>query len=368
MSNHWYELKQLCTPKQWKMLPISYLTQQGYPVYGANGVIGYYSTYTHEKETILVTCRGSTCGQLNICEPFSYITGNAMALDNLNEEKVHVKYLYYYLKYRGFHDIISGSAQPQITQKNIEKIKIFVPNKLKQMKIIKLLDKNSEISKKRFAQKEKLNRLIKSLFIDKFGEPKLNPKQWPIMKLMEVSNLITYGITSRPKYVQQGVPVISSKEIRTGEIHFNEAFKISYEDFQLITKKNKPKKNEILLSKTGLIGNCTLVRTNRPFVLTQNVARINVKTNMIHPEWLLHYFRTEYIYQYVNYLAKGNAVLDLQIKDLKQVPIYVPPMEMQLDFIEQIKKLELVKNKIEQNIMQLQSQYNAICKKVFPTN
>ena len=59
-------LCELCNPKQWKTVSTSELTSTGYPVYGANGVIGYYSNYNHEKETLLITCRGATCGTLNI--------------------------------------------------------------------------------------------------------------------------------------------------------------------------------------------------------------------------------------------------------------------------------------------------------------
>ena len=50
-------LGDICKPKQWKTISASMLTEDGYPVYGANGVIGKYSEYNHEKETLLITCR-----------------------------------------------------------------------------------------------------------------------------------------------------------------------------------------------------------------------------------------------------------------------------------------------------------------------
>jgi type I restriction enzyme S subunit len=51
-----------------------------YPVYGANGVIGYYNKFNHEESQLLVTCRGATCGSVNISTPFSWINGNAMVV------------------------------------------------------------------------------------------------------------------------------------------------------------------------------------------------------------------------------------------------------------------------------------------------
>src|SRR5699024_477101 len=120
-----YLLKDVCNPKQWKTISQKNFTKDGYPVYGANGKIGFYSEYTHANKTILVTCRGATCGTLNISEPYSYINGNAMALDNLDENIADLKYLYYYLGYVGFNNVITGSAQPQITRTNIQKVPIY---------------------------------------------------------------------------------------------------------------------------------------------------------------------------------------------------------------------------------------------------
>ena len=117
------KIKDICKPKQWKTISAEMLQEEGYPVYGANGVIGYYSEYNHENPTLLVTCRGATCGSLNICQPYSYVNGNAMALDELRSD-VNIKYLYYYLKARGFNDVISGSAQPQITRSAIEQVEM----------------------------------------------------------------------------------------------------------------------------------------------------------------------------------------------------------------------------------------------------
>ena len=88
------KLCELCNPKQWKTISSNKLIDDGYPVYGANGVIGYYNEYNHENRTILITCRGATCGTINICEPFSYVNGNAMALDDLSPD-IELKYLFY---------------------------------------------------------------------------------------------------------------------------------------------------------------------------------------------------------------------------------------------------------------------------------
>ena len=89
------KLSDICTPKQWKTIPTNELLEDGYPVYGANGIIGYYNEYNHEKSVVTITCRGATCGSVNITVPKSYVTGNAMCLDNVRHD-VNLEYLYYF--------------------------------------------------------------------------------------------------------------------------------------------------------------------------------------------------------------------------------------------------------------------------------
>ncbi|KMZ26827.1 hypothetical protein ABN48_06610 [Haemophilus influenzae] len=121
-----YNLFDICQPKQWKTIAVKDLINEGYPVYGANGIIGYYHEYNHDVATVLLTCRGATCGEVHISKPYSYINGNAMCMDNLSDNTI-TEFLYYYLKSINLNFIISGSAQPQITQIGLRKVEIPIP-------------------------------------------------------------------------------------------------------------------------------------------------------------------------------------------------------------------------------------------------
>lgn len=88
---------EVCHPTQWKTLPTSELLDEGFPVYGANGIIGYYSEYNHENPVVAITCRGATCGTVNITMPKAYVTGNAMCLDDVRRD-INIHYLFYAVK------------------------------------------------------------------------------------------------------------------------------------------------------------------------------------------------------------------------------------------------------------------------------
>ena len=124
-------ITEVCWPRQWPTISGKQLLPEGYPVFGANGLIGYYDSFNHERPTIAITCRGATCGTINLTPPNCYITGNAMALDDLDETLVTQEFMIAFLEFRGLQDVITGAAQPQITRTNLEKVKVpLISNEL----------------------------------------------------------------------------------------------------------------------------------------------------------------------------------------------------------------------------------------------
>jgi type I restriction enzyme S subunit len=111
-----------------------------YVVFGANGIIGKYNQYNHAEPQLLVTCRGATCGAVNVSQPFSWINGNAMVIQpDLNN--ISLKYMEYL--FRGGIDLtkaITGAAQPQITRQSLEPIEFSYPSLVEQQRIVAKLD------------------------------------------------------------------------------------------------------------------------------------------------------------------------------------------------------------------------------------
>ena len=136
----WCRLGELCDIYQPKTITTKEITKSGkYKVFGANGVIGYYDKYNHDFEEVAVTCRGATCGTVNMTEAKSWITGNAMVIKPLNSY-LSKKYLFYYLKNSNMEDIITGSAQPQITKTKIEKLLFITPPLAEQKRIVEKIE------------------------------------------------------------------------------------------------------------------------------------------------------------------------------------------------------------------------------------
>jgi type I restriction enzyme M protein len=121
------ELGEICEIYQPKTITSKEIKKSGpYQVFGANGVIGFYDKYNHEEAEVLITCRGATCGTVNMSEPKSWITGNAMVVKP-KDDRIDKSYLYYFLRHTNLNPAISGTAQPQITRKSLEPFKIPLP-------------------------------------------------------------------------------------------------------------------------------------------------------------------------------------------------------------------------------------------------
>ncbi|EEV6076766.1 restriction endonuclease subunit S [Escherichia coli] len=153
-----------------KTISQSMMSDSGYPVYGANGVIGFYQEFNHETEQIAVTCRGSTCGIVNWTQAKSWITGNAMVINTDNYSYVSKKFLFYTLNGSDLKYLISGSGQPQITG-NIKTHIINLPCIEEQQKIATVLSAaDAEIStleKKLACLKDEKKALMQQLLTGK---------------------------------------------------------------------------------------------------------------------------------------------------------------------------------------------------------
>jgi type I restriction enzyme S subunit len=121
-------LPHLCSPRQWPTITADEMDwSAAYPVYGANGVIGRFREFNHAVPTILLSSTGAACGSIHVCAAESYVTGNALALEEPDATRVLSRYLEWALRLRDMQDAITGSGQPQITRQSLERVRVPLP-------------------------------------------------------------------------------------------------------------------------------------------------------------------------------------------------------------------------------------------------
>jgi len=365
MKNKVYNLFEICNPKQWKTISIDNLDNNGkYPVYGANGIIGYYSEYNHEKPTLCITCRGATSGELNISTSYSYINGNTMALDDLDETKVDINFLYYYLKKRGFKDIISGSAQPQITRISLKKINIPLYTLNFQKKVVSHIKKIEDIIKFKKNQLLNLTELVKSLF-----NSQIRPyiKELEIKKLGDIIEVKSSKRVFLNELSKNGVPFYRGTEI--AKLSRNENVEsnlfISEDLYQNLKKiSDVPKIGDLLLPSICNNGEIWYVNKTNPFYFKDGrVLWLKLNKN-INGKYLQYYLIEKFKQDYSK-IASGTTFSELKIVTLKNLLLPTPSIELQNKFAERIEKIEKLKFEIEKSIGIAQNLYDSLISKYF---
>ena len=361
------KLIDLCTPKQWKTLQTSELLEEGYPVYGANGIIGYYSEYNHEKSVIAITCRGATCGTINITVPESYVTGNAMCLDNVRSDVLQ-KYLYYCLQHYDFNNVINGSAQPQITRQGLEKVEIELCSLEEQRRIITILDNVSAEIAGRKRQNQKLEELIKSRFVEMFGDPVTNSKGYPIHQLSDHILFLTSGSRGWAQYyTDKGEWFITIKNVKD--------CRISVDDVQCINppknaeaERTRLREGDLLISITADLGRTGVVTkeiAEHGAYNNQHLTCIRLDRLALDPLYAAFFMESEAGKRQFEAKNMSAVKAGLNFDSIRSLRLIVPPLALQKEFTAFVSEVDKSKLAVKQSLEKLETLKKSLMQQYF---
>ena len=356
-------LLEICDPKQWKTIPKSQLLENSkFPVYGANGIIGRYNEYNHEKPTVLITCRGATCGNIHITVPNAYINGNAMALDNLNEIICKKEYLYYFLQHYDMSKIISGTAQPQITITGLKKVKVKLYSINKQEEIVDGLNKINKLIELKEKQLKELQNLIKSQFVEMFGDIRIKEK------VKNVSVYFSRGKT--PNYVEKSnIKVISQACIYWDEFKYEKA-KYQDENKALKSLEKTIENGDVLITSTGTgtLGRCNVYYgEEHKYMADSHVSILRFNYKEMNPIFFKYYFMQEKVQKelYAECVNGSTNQIELSKDRFLNFRILIPEITLQNQFSEIVKQIDKQKFEIEKSLKETQELYESLMEKYF---
>ena len=355
------KLGEVCDIYQPKTISTSALVENGkYLVYGANGVIGKYDQYNHTESELLMTCRGATCGTINISEPYSWINGNAMVIHPF-EGNITMSYLKYVLRGIDLSNVITGAAQPQITRQSLSPLLIPIPPLPEQSRIVEELDLLSNIIEKKRQQLSELDNLAQSIFYDMFGDPVTNEKGWEVKTIGDIVLSVNYGTSSpasengKYKYLRMNNLTYSGfldlKDLKTITIGEKE-----YEKYVV-------RKGDILFNRTNskdLVGKTALFDLDEDMIIAGYIIRVRANSQMVLPVYVVKHLNTPYIKQYLANLCKGAVnQANINTKELQKIPICIPPLSLQQLFAKKIEAIEKQKALIKQSIAETEELFNS---------
>lgn len=361
------KLTDICNPKQWKTIPTSELLEDGYPVYGANGIIGYYSEFNHKNPVITVTCRGATCGTINITVPKSYVTGNAMCLDDVRSD-IYMEYLYYCLKHYNFNNVISGSAQPQITRQGMEKIYVTIGSHNEQMDIVDKLKKVENVIGLKKQELKQLDTFVKFRFVEMFGDPVANDKEWTTLPLEEACKTIVDCPHSTPSYTTEntGFMCIRTSIVKKNKILWDDIEYIPEDEFIKRIQRKKPEIGDVVYTREGaILGIAAIIDRECNVALGQRSMLLSPDANKCLSEFLCVAMNCDSFLDNALKGIAGSASPHINVGDIKSFKMIMPPIELQNQFADFVQQVDKSKSKIQKSLQETQLLFDSLMQKYF---
>ena len=165
---------------------------------------------------------------------------------------------------------------------------------------------------------------------------------YPIVKLKDVTNLITCGVAARPEYVEVGIPFLSSKNVKNGEIIWSDYNQITYEDHKKLTKYNKPEKNDILYTRVGSFGEAAVIQEDRDFSIFVSLTLIKPIHEKINSFYLKQILNSDLVKELAKNNITGIGVGNLNVSVVREFEIPLPPLEIQNAIVAEIEQWQKV--------------------------
>lgn len=285
-------------------------------------------------EDILISVR-APIGALNFAKEECCI-GRGLAALTPDRSKVSLEFIYWLLKGKNveLNSKGTGSTFKAISRKVLEETKVPVIDFDKQHKYAEIIEKIYCIIQQRKGELLALDELIKSRFVEMFGDFESNPCGWRESTLGDECYYIKDGPHKSPSYIEDdnGIPFISTRNIVNGAgIDWSTAKYISEVDYLQCIKKCHPQKGDILYSKGGTTGIAKLVDTDRRFANWVHVAVLKFG-RQLDGRFLECMLNMDYCYNQSQRLTKGIANRDFVLSAIAQVKIFVPPVELQCQY------------------------------------
>jgi len=280
-------------------------------------------------------------------------TNQALAIIRISDEQVYLPYIKLILTspivIEQFERKKQGVAQLNLSLKDINEISIPLPNKDKQIELAELFDKVADIIVKRNMELTSLDNLIQARFVELFGDPKLNDKGW------NAGIISDYYEVKGGKRIPKGMgyaddvtahPYLRATDMKNETILDDDIHYIDEEVYEHI-KRYTVKSGDIYLTNVGVnLGMAGVIPKKYDGAnLTENAVKLVPKTEkVIDGVFLAHYINSPGIQDYINERKMSVGVPKLAIFRIETMPLLLPPLDIQMQFIEfhkQVNKLKL---------------------------
>ena len=343
-------------------------TNPQYPYYGANGIVDFIDEYIFDEELLCIAEDGGNWGYKQSC---SYIANGKYWVNNhvhvLKPNKnVEIKYLMYYLNYTDLTSYITGTTRGKLTRTALDKIQINLPELEIQREIVIILDKINNLIEKNKKRIIYLEELVKSRFIEMFGDPIKNEKRWDKIFFQEITNKIGDGLHGTPKYDVNGtIPFINGNNLIEGKIVIQENTKFVNEvEYKKYFKEMSI--NTVFLSINGTLGRLAFYN-NEKIVLGKSVCFLDLKKE-INRVFVYYLLKNKRVVHKLEENSTKSTIKNISLKYVRNFNVICPPLTLQNEFASFVTKTNKLKFEAEKSLKEMENLYESLMQKFFKQN
>lgn len=341
-------------------------TENGiYPFFTCSVTPLKIDSYSYECECVLVAGNGD----LNV----KYYNGKFDAyqrtyiIESEVPERLFVPYLFRFLeKYIEVLRLQStGGVIKYIRLGNLTEANIPLPSLDEQRRIAQTLDAAAELLRLRKQQLADLDALVKSRFIEMFGDPVVNEKHWGAKVVSDFADVKIGPFGSLlhvEDYVENGYPLINPSHISNGTLAPDKKFTISFEKYSDL-RPYQMQKHDIVIGRRGEIGRCAIVHENG-FLCGTGSMFIRIR-DCCTPDYLQRIISFPTFKAQLEDKAVGVTMKNLNAGTIANSTIPLPPLSLQTQFADFVQKVEDSKALVQQSIDETQALFDSLMSEYF---
>ena len=279
--------------------------------------------------------------------------------------------MYYALKSQQnkLFNLRSGACMPNIKKVDLGRFEFeFNQDERVQERIVAILSKLEWVLQARKKEMDLLDNIIKARFVEMFGDPVDNPKGWKKQQLQELVTgdcTISYGIVQTGDDQEEGVPVFRPVDI-VNRIPVCSELKKTTEEISNKYKRTILKGREMLITvRANIADTCIVGEEFAGCNVGRGIVPIRTQEDIIPLEFLKHQIDSKHLNDNIKAMAKGITLIQLNMEDLREIELIVPPIDMQREFIAFAEQVDKSKVAVQKALDEAQTLFDSLMQEYF---
>lgn len=284
-------------------------------------------------------------------------------------DQIDAKFLFHWLRAnRSYLESLGvGATFKEVSKTIVSRVEIPLPSLPEQRHIATILDKADALRAQRRAAIAKLDELLQSVFIEMFGDPVTNPKRWVIQRIGVACEKVTVGVVVKPAdwYVESGIPAIRSLNIGVNSIIQNNFVYVKEADNTGPLMKTMLRAGDVVVVRSGQPGKAAVIPPSLDGANAIDVLIVRTNKEKMLPLFLSHFVNSQAGKQLVLAEQRGQVQKHLNVKQLSEAEIPLPPLDLQNRFAQIAEKIETQKQTMQRAAEKTETLFASLQQRAF---